>query len=383
MTARGSDGETIAAFGMHRHQNLASIRDQIRARTYKFKPLVRRRLLKKTGKLRELRIPTIRDRVALRAIHQKLNSHQLLRPVFRNQSSFAYRPGVPMKHLVDKINKLRLQYSWVMTADVIEFFDRIEPDLAISRLEEMTLDDSISNLIHDALTVPSIDSNGILFENDYDEAFDEKIGLPQGLAISPVLSNIVLLDFDRASWQKGFRILRYADDIIAFCKTREDAVRAHRHCEELLAELGLSIRPLESSEDSKSSRIQPVATGFEFVGLDYQGSVIKPSEEKLLEFEKKIRRILDEQERSGASSIYRSIHSYTDGWFGAYGPFCDEETLRDAAERADQIVLVWMHGKFKTMGLATGTGSFKKGRGRFLSPHVAITAERQSRRGRR
>ena len=290
-----------------------------------------------------------------------------------------------MKLMVDKISKLRKTYTWVMTADIIEFFDRIDPKLAISHLEKMTKDDSISHLVSDALTVSTIDPIRSSAEDEYEEEFDEDpvTGLPQGLAISPVLSNIVLLKFDKLSVQRGFRIIRYADDIIAFCKTEEDAYRAHAHCKNVLGSLGLEIRSLGSDSDKKPSLIQNIDPGFSFVGLDYHGSVIKPSKEKTKEFEERIEEILTGQEKNGASSIYRQIHAYSDGWFGAYGPFCDPEVLRDAAERADRIVLDWMYGKYKTLGLTAGTSRFKRGRARFLSPHVARTAERQSRRQKR
>lgn len=385
MTARGSDGQTIAEFASRREEYLASVRDQIRGGTFKFRPLVRHQIEKTDGGFRELRIPTIRDRVVLRAIHQRLNTHRGLKPVFQNESSFAYRPGVPMKRMVDKIVTLRKQYNWVMTADIIQFFDRIDPAFAIIRLEEMTGDSSINHLVWDALTVETVDSDSLPSEHGFDEEFDEDetTGLPQGLAISPVLSNVVLLDFDRSSRQRGFRIIRYADDIIAFCRSRDDAYRAHKHCTNLLEQLDLEIRSLESKTKEKSSLITKIDSGFSFVGLDYHGSVIRPSEDKLKKFEERIEEILSEQAKNGASSIYRQIHSYTDGWFGPYGPFCDSAVLRVAAERADRIVLDWMHGKFKTFGMATGTGRFKKGRARFLSPRISQTARRQSRRGSR
>ena len=111
-SARGSDGETIAQFSPNARRNLASMRDTLRASTYTFQPLVRFPQAKASGGIRELRIPTIRDRIVLRAIHQKLDTHRSLRPVRTNRSSFAYKPGVSMRDLVPQINRLRNQYDW-------------------------------------------------------------------------------------------------------------------------------------------------------------------------------------------------------------------------------------------------------------------------------
>ena len=216
---------------------------------------------------------------------------------------------------------------------------------------------------------------------DPDEDFDRHTGLPQGLAISPVLSNIVLLDFDRAARQKGFRILRYADDIIAFCKTRECGYRAHAHCVRMLGDLGLCIRPLENGENpdaGKASKISRISANgeFSFVGLEYGNFGIRPSEEKISEFEQRIESILYDEEGSGASAIYRKLDLYTLGWFGVYGALCNQETLRKAAVHADRIVLEWMHGKLKTLGMGVETHKFKRGQRRFLSPRISDTAVR-------
>lgn len=384
-SARGSDGETIAEFSRNTRRNLASMRDTLRAGTYTFDPLVRFPQTKSSGGIRELRIPTIRDRIVLRAIHQRLETHRSLRPVRNNRSSFAYKPGVSMRDLVSKINCLRQRFHWIMTADIVDFFDNIPHDLALRSLEDLTKDSSISVLIRQCLTAGVVDPNGTLADYDTDEDIDFDTGLPQGLAISPVLSNIVLLPFDRATLQQGFRILRYADDIIAFCNTREDGLRAHDHCVRMLRDVGLAIRPLDcgkSASTGKASKISRITGNrtFSFVGLEYGIFGIQPSEEKIAEFEQRIGDILWEEERSGAAAMYRRIDSYTLGWFGVYAPLCNQASLRKVAARADRIVLEWMHGKFKTMSMTVGTQKFKGGQRRFLSPRVTETATRLGRR---
>ena len=375
--ACGSDGETIQQFSIHRRENIASIRDKIKAGTYTFQPLLIHRIPKGKTSHRELKIPVIRDRIVLRAIHQRLNTHRGLRGVSNNRTNFAYRPNISMRHMVKKINDLRPHYSWIMTADIEDFFDNIDHEMAISLLEQLTGDRTVSDLIRDSLTVKSQTLAGSMSNYGSDEDYDEKTGLPQGLAISPVLSNIVLLDFDRsASRQAGFRILRYADDLIALCKTKEDAIRAHEHCTHMLGDIGLSIRRLGKASDEKASLITRIQDGFDFVGLEYNEHKIRPSKEKLAEFEARIFEIIQEEQKNGASAIYRRIHLYTLGWFGVYGPLCDPAALRIAAIRADQLVLDWMHWKFKTLRMADGAGRFRGRRRRFLSPHVQYTAER-------
>ena len=387
LDAHGSDDQTIADFSRNRPQNLASIRDQIQAGTYRFSPLISYHILKRSGGQRELKIPTIRDRVVLRAIHLRLNTHRRLRGVRNNETNFAYRPRITMRHLASKINQLRPVYTWIMTADIVEFFDKINHDTAIECLEALTGDTTISELIRDSLSVPTTSTNSPPSTYGSSEDYDEKTGLPQGLAISPALSNIVLLDFDRlASRKSGFRVLRYADDLITFCKTREDVPRAHEHCSQVLGNIGLSIRPIadgKSGNIDKASQVYRIDNGFDFVGLEYRGHTVKPSKEKLAEFEDKISSILREEEKKGASAIYRRIHLFTLGWFGVYGPLCDAEALHDAARRADCLVLDWMHGKFKTLRMAEGNQTFTGGRRKFLSPQVTHTATHLSRHRKR
>ena len=361
------------------------MRDSLRAGTYTFQPLVRFPQTKASGGIRELRIPTIRDRIVLRAIHQRLDTHRSLRPVRNNRSSFAYKPGVSMRDLVNKINRLQNQFDWVMTADIVDFFDNIPHDLAIGSLENLTSDSSISSLIHQSLTVGVVEPDGTQSDYDTDEDIDYSTGLPQGLSISPVLSNIVLLPFDRASVQQGFRILRYADDIIAFCKTRECGYRAHDHCVRMLEDVGLCIRPLDhgrSPTTGKASKISRIAGNgqFDFVGLEYGAFGIRPSEEKIEEFDRRIESILWEEERSGAAAMYRRIDSYTLGWFGVYASLCDRASLRKVAARADRMVVEWIHGKLKNLGMPLGTEEFTKGQRRLLSPRISETAARLGKR---
>ena len=53
-----------------------------------------------------------------------------------------------------------------------------------------------------------------------------KTGTPQGGVISPWLANLVLDDLDKAIEAKGWRHVRYADDFVVLCRSREEAEQA-------------------------------------------------------------------------------------------------------------------------------------------------------------
>ena len=64
-------------------------------------------------------------------------------------------------------------------------------------------------------------------------------GTPQGGVISPLLCNVYLTRLDRA-WRPAYgRLVRYADDLLAVCRTRGQADAALARVTALLKDLGL------------------------------------------------------------------------------------------------------------------------------------------------
>jgi len=84
-------------------------------------------------------------------------------------------------------------------------------------------------------------------------------GTPQGGSLSPLLANIYLHPFDLAMTSHGMRMVRFMDDLVVMCATREEAERALELVRRQLAVLRLQL-------NAEKTRVAAYADGLEFLG---------------------------------------------------------------------------------------------------------------------
>ncbi|MBU4298344.1 MAG: hypothetical protein KJ862_21030 [Proteobacteria bacterium] len=90
-------------------------------------------------------------------------------------------------------------------------------------------------------------------------------GLPQGSPISPVLANLFLDELDEAMLGKGYKFIRYADDYVVLCRTRQEAGDALELSEQVLEKLLLKL---------DEGDIVNFEQGFTYLGVTFAGSLI-------------------------------------------------------------------------------------------------------------
>jgi group II intron reverse transcriptase/maturase len=149
---------------------------------------------------------------------------------------------------------LRENYTWVVDADVTKFFDTVDHEILLDRLNERIADGSVLKLIRLFLTC------GVIME--WGEAVATPIGTPQGGPLSPLLANIYLDPLDQTMAEKQFNLVRYADDFVIFTRTRERA-------EEALEIVGEIFEPLKLRLHPEKTRIAAIEEGFDFLGYRY------------------------------------------------------------------------------------------------------------------
>jgi group II intron reverse transcriptase/maturase len=203
----GIDGVTIPVFQQNLPQNLAEIQRLLKEKRYVPEPVKRVLIPKDNGKMRPLGIPTVRDRV----VQQVLKN--VLEPIFEEiflAQSHGYRPNTGAHDAVRKAEAyLEAGYHWVVDADIKGFFDHVDHQLLMDLVCEKVSDGRVLSLIESFLT------SGIMNEGIFEASTE---GTPQGGNLSPLLANIYLNHFDRRMGELGYLILRYADDILIFCK---------------------------------------------------------------------------------------------------------------------------------------------------------------------
>ena len=249
--APGVDGATVDEAYDSITQNKGKWLNQIRKRTYKPQPVRRVQIPKENGKMRNLGIPTVFDRIIQQAIVQVLS------PIFEEQfseTSYGFRPGRCCENAVVKaLEYLNDGYEWIVDIDLERFFDTVDQDRLINIIMRTIKDGDVVSLIRKYLSAGVMDK-GVTKATEK--------GTPQGGNLSPLLSNIMLNELDKELEARGLRFVRYADDCIILVKSEKAANRVLESITKFIEKrLGLKV----NAEKSKVTR--PTKTkylGFSF-----------------------------------------------------------------------------------------------------------------------
>jgi RNA-directed DNA polymerase len=197
----GVDGMTVNDLTDFLKQHWPAIREQLMSGAYRPQPVKRVEIPKPDGGVRKLGIPTVLDRFIQQAVMQVL---QRKWDGTFSEHSYGFRPGRSAHQAVEQAQKYIAEgCRWCVDLDLEKFFDRVSHDKLMAKIAERVGDKRVLKLIR-AFLMAGVMESGLV------SATDE--GTPQGGPLSPLLSNIVLDEFDRELERRGLRFARYADD---------------------------------------------------------------------------------------------------------------------------------------------------------------------------
>ena len=262
--APGADGVSIDAVTAGGYEGVTSFLDErsteVKAETYRPLPLRRVHIPKagKSGETRPLGIPSLRDRVLMSA------AKLILEPIFEAQFSpvsFGFRPK---RSAHDAFEVIRVNANagahWVLDADIKSCFDEIDHEALMALIEGRVSDRAMLKLLRSWLRAGIIEG-GVYSDSDS--------GTPQGSPISPLLCNIALSVLDealaKAKLQAG-TVVRYADDWVVLCPTRQRAEMARSIAEAALVPLGLRLHP----DKTRIVHLTRGTEGFDFLGFHHR-----------------------------------------------------------------------------------------------------------------
>lgn len=285
----GVDGVDKRLLEGNLQHELTTIREELLAGTYQPLPARRVYIPKANGKLRPLGIPSLRDRIVQRAMLMAME------PIWESDfksASYGFRPARSVHHAIRMV-KLQLQDGdeqstagrWIIEGDLASYFDTVHHRLLMKGIRKRVADQRFLALLWKLIKAGCVDRG--LFR-----AASE--GVPQGGVISPLLSNIMLHEFDawmeknflskkvrKDRWAWNFTILkqrpiavrenrqwkpaisycRYADDFVIVVKgTRKHAEAVREACREFLED------KLKLTLNMDKTHITHVNDGFVFLG---------------------------------------------------------------------------------------------------------------------
>ncbi|NER28976.1 MAG: group II intron reverse transcriptase/maturase [Symploca sp. SIO1C4] len=254
----GADGETIGKFARNQTFNIYQLRDAVAKVTYQPFPCKQVIIPKRNGTQRELKIPTVRDRIVQQALLNIL--YPLMEEKF-SSASFAYRPNLSYINAVEKVAEWRdLGYHWVLDADLVKFFDNIDHRRLLKEVRLHINNPRILCLIKSWVSAGVLTAEGVVVPQK---------GIPQGAVISPFLANIYLHEFDELVTATDLKLVRYADDFLVLARTQERITQAKLEIISLLDSMGLMMH-------IEKTQITTFEHGFRFLGHGFLGNAIFP-----------------------------------------------------------------------------------------------------------
>jgi retron-type reverse transcriptase len=214
---------------------------------YKYSPYMEKLISKGRNKNpRIISIPTIKDRIVLYVIKEIL--HEIFPECVNNQLV-----NTKIKELADII--LNKETGGIIKIDLKGFYDSINQQILFDKIKTKIKSDFFLLLIEKAITNPTVPKKYAKGDKD---VYYQYLGIPQGLAISNILANIYLNDFDNRISQQCEYYYRYVDDILLICNENKSK-DLYTKIKNDLQRIGLNL----NSEKTKTLKIHET---FDFLG---------------------------------------------------------------------------------------------------------------------
>ncbi|MEL6562219.1 MAG: group II intron reverse transcriptase/maturase [Bacteroidota bacterium] len=297
-------------------------------------PVLRVEIPKDNKGKRQLGIPTVIDRVIQQSISQILT--QIYDPCFSTYS-YGFRPKrnahQALKQCQDFISS---GYSYIVDLDLSKFFDTVSHCKLIEVLSRKVKDGRVLSLIHKYLNA------GVYVGGDYKSS---ELGVPQGGPLSPLLGNIMLNELDKELEMRGHKFVRYADDLVIFCKSKRSSERVMKSITKFIeGKLYLKV-------NKEKSQVAPFY-GVKFLGYSFYKNHkrevrLRIHPKSVSKMKSKIKLLTSRSNGWGTAKRKESLRQYIVGWVN-YFKLADMQKLLSRVDewyRRRIRMIIWKHWK--------------------------------------
>jgi group II intron reverse transcriptase/maturase len=280
-----------------------------------------------------------------------------------HENSYGYRPLKSAKQALKQVQANCYAKDWVVDMDISKFFDEIDHEIMLKAVAHVMPEKWVKLYVQRWLEAPTQYTEGKIREKSGK-------GTPQGGVISPLLANLYLhftLDAWLSKYYPACSFVRYADDVVIHCNTKQEAEMVLEHIKERLQAVKLSIKESKTKiaycKDYRR-RQSHENVQFEFLGFSFKpmkmrskfgersmtgfGSEIsKSNQSRIMEI------IRNEQmfkrTEVGIKSIALNLNSKLRGWINYYETN-GKRKLRLVLMRIDSRLIRWLKKKYRIGG---------------------------------
>lgn len=229
---------------------------------------------KRPGKApRPIVIAPIPNRIVQRAILMIAEEISAVQSVLKIGTSFGGITG-PDAAIAAVVERVRAGSTWYIRSDIPNFFTGIPKPMITAFILASSGDKEFTDLFAAAMAVELANADALSREDLYSIFPTGPIGVAQGSALSPLIGNILLSEFDREMNGQGVTCIRYIDDFLILGSSKKQVEAAFRSARRRLAEFGLDAYDPTVRPDK--AELGECAKGLDFLGCRIRGESIQP-----------------------------------------------------------------------------------------------------------
>ncbi|MGE7091741.1 reverse transcriptase domain-containing protein [Lysinibacillus sp. NPDC048646] len=206
-SASGIDKMNKQNFDKIKNKQLEIITKKVLSGNYRFTYYKEKLLVKKRDSFpRMISIPTLRDRIVLKILHNIL------------QDTFEIK--VPLvQTVISSVKDSMAGFDSYIKVDITNFYGSINHEILYKKIKSKVRKKEIHTLIKAAITNSTVGEN---HSKSNSVKLNDK-GVPQGIPIANILAEIYLKDFDKKyANNSNIAYFRYVDDILILCPSSEN-----------------------------------------------------------------------------------------------------------------------------------------------------------------